>query len=318
MPFKDLHEKSKTTAKQGHPYVKCQACGKALNSISIGSFWQHVERKNCYPRSALEFWKKEYRREKAEQEASRKRPKEDSEALSEKKLQEIAKAEGSQGGARNAATATMSASGIMAKTTVWSLKRRRSPRGQGRRRRKRKKKEREGVREGGWEVPKQGTNRTEVPQQGSLRTAELFQLRRPRAGKRSLKVPRDSWQRQYSKCQWCGTTCKEEALIWEEGEVVDSDSNLDFLGSLATEVDTVAWATVNSGAATSCLPKEMSQNLDLAVKPVDEKPFTNASGQVHGTCNPWWQLGKKEAHKFQVWDSFGQWMWQSHCCLSPS
>ena len=113
MPFKELHEKSKTTSRHGHPYVKCIACGKASNSMSIGSFWQHVDCKNCYPQSALEFWKKEHRREKAEKEASRKRPMEDSEALSEKKLQEIAKA-----GARNTSKATMSASGTMTKTTV--------------------------------------------------------------------------------------------------------------------------------------------------------------------------------------------------------
>ena len=30
LPFKDLHEKSKTTSRPGHPYVKCQVCGKAL------------------------------------------------------------------------------------------------------------------------------------------------------------------------------------------------------------------------------------------------------------------------------------------------
>ena len=85
MPFKELHEKSKTTSKMGHPYVKCQACGKVLNSMTIGSFWQHVESKQCYPQSALEFWKKEHRREKAEKESSKKRPMEDDEALSEKK-----------------------------------------------------------------------------------------------------------------------------------------------------------------------------------------------------------------------------------------
>ena len=61
--------------------------------MSIGNFWQHVESKNRYPQSALKFWKKEHRQEKAEKEASRKRPMEDNEALSEKKLQEIAKAE---------------------------------------------------------------------------------------------------------------------------------------------------------------------------------------------------------------------------------
>ena len=39
VPFKGLHEKSKTISRVGHPYFKCQACGKA------GSFWQHVESK---------------------------------------------------------------------------------------------------------------------------------------------------------------------------------------------------------------------------------------------------------------------------------
>ena len=93
MPFKELHEKSKTVSRMGHPYVKCQACGKALSSMTIGSFWQHVESKQCYPQSALEFWKKEHRQKKAEKESSSKQPMEDEEALSEKKLQEKAKEE---------------------------------------------------------------------------------------------------------------------------------------------------------------------------------------------------------------------------------
>ena len=37
--------------------------------------------------------------------------------------------------------------------------------------------------------------------------------------------------------------------------------------------------------------------MDLAVKPVDEKPFTNASGQpvhqAHGTCNPMVTIGEQ-------------------------
>ena len=61
-------------------------------------------------------------------------------------------------------------------------------------------------------------------------------------------------------------------------------------------MDTIVWATVDSGAATSCLPKEMAQSLELAMTPVDEKPFTNASGQpvqVHGICNPMVTMGEK-------------------------
>ena len=44
------------------------------------------------------------------------------------------------------------------------------------------------------------------------------------------------------------------------------------------------------------MPKQMCKNLDLAVKAVDEKPFTNASGQpvpVHGTCSPMVTIGVK-------------------------
>ena len=93
MPFKELHEKSKTTSGMGHPYVKCQACGKALNSMTIGSFWQRVESKQCYPQSALEFWKKEHRQKKEDASlSSKKRPMEDDEAMSEKTVQEMAKA----------------------------------------------------------------------------------------------------------------------------------------------------------------------------------------------------------------------------------
>ena len=61
--------------------------------MTIGSFWQHVESEQCYPQSALEFWKKEHRQKKAEKESSSKQPMGDSEALSEKKLHEIAKEE---------------------------------------------------------------------------------------------------------------------------------------------------------------------------------------------------------------------------------
>ena len=105
------------------------------------------------------------------------------------------------------------------------------------------------------------------------------------------------------------------------GGGVRSDSNLDFLGSLASPVDTIVWATVDSGAATSCLPKEMAQSLELAMTPVDEKPFAmhqDSQSRCTAYATPWWQWVRKEAHKSKVWDSSGQWMWQSHCYLCPS
>ena len=32
---------------------------------------------------------------------------------------------------------------------------------------------------------------------------------------------------------------------------------------LASQVDTIVWATVDSGAATSCLPKELAQSIGV-------------------------------------------------------
>ena len=83
---------------------------------------------------------------------------------------------------------------------------------------------------------------------------------------------------------------------------------LGFAGKAKTSVDTIAWATVDSGAATSCLPKEMCKNLDLEVTPVEEKPFTNASGQpvkVHGTCSPMMTMGEKGGPQVKGVGQFG-------------
>ena len=92
------------------------------------------------------------------------------------------------------------------------------------------------------------------------------------------------------------------------------------MGNLASPVDTVVWATVGSGAATSCLPNEMCKNLDLNVKPVVEKPFTNASGQP-GQCTalavPWSCWERRTAHVSKEWGRSEQWTLQSHCCQCP-
>ena len=121
IPFKELHEQCKMVSNKGYPYVKCQSCGKALNSMSIASFWQHVENKQCYPQYALEFWKKEHRQIKAEREAreegesSKKRPMDDAEAKDEKRRQEIAKDEERKKRASKNLRSTTSASGTRAK-----------------------------------------------------------------------------------------------------------------------------------------------------------------------------------------------------------
>ena len=303
MSFKELHEKSKTVSNKGHPYVKCQACGKALNSMSLASFWQHVESKNCYPQHALEFWKKEHfraraeREAKAEGEASKKRPMDDAEAKDEKKRQEIAKDE-------------------------------------------EKKKRKQHLEEHYERFRHQGKDDLKpevkkIPKRPEEKEKERSEKEDDKSSSRApielksispSRAPQDSRadSAQASKGKGMLSTgakrflekaVREAANFVERkarkkkekspspklrehspGGGVRSDSNLDFLGSLASPVDTIVWATVDSGAATSCLPKEMAQSLELAMTPVDEKPFTNASGQpvqVHGICNPIVTMGEK-------------------------
>ena len=108
MPFKDFHEKSKTTSRQGRPYVKCQVCGKAMSSMSIGTFWQHVESKNQRLWSFGNRSIVERRLRKRHQESAPWRT---------VKLERLPRLKGPRG-ARNTSTATMSASGIRAKKTV--------------------------------------------------------------------------------------------------------------------------------------------------------------------------------------------------------
>ena len=113
--------------------------------------------------------------------------------------------------------------------------------------------------------------------------------------RRRAKKPRSTQEEKEKKEERKSPSPKsKEPSPEEEGS---SGSNLDFLGNLSAPVDTIVWATVDSGAATSCLPNEMCKNLDLNVKPVVEKPFTNASGQpvsVYGTCSPMVVMGEKD------------------------
>ena len=54
------------------------------------------------------------------------------------------------------------------------------------------------------------------------------------------------------------------------------------------------WATVDSGAATSCLPLETCKQMNLAIAKTSDLPYTNASGEavkVHGICSPSVTLG---------------------------
>ena len=312
MSFKELHEKSKTVSNKGHPYVKCQACGKALNSMSLASFWQHVESKNCYPQRALEFWKKEHfraraeREAKAEGEASKKRPMDDAEAKDEKKRQEISKGEEKKKRKQHFEEhyeRFRHKGKDDLKPEVKKIPKRPGE----------KEKEKEAKRE---EKERSEKEDDKSPSRAPIELKSLSPSRAPqdsRAG--SAQASKGKGKISTGAKRFLEKAVREAANFVERkvrkkkekspspklrehspGGGVRSDSNVDFLGSLASQVDTIVWATVDSGAATSCLPKELAQSLELAMTPVDEKPFTNASGQpvqVHGVCNPMVTMGEK-------------------------
>ena len=58
------------------------------------------------------------------------------------------------------------------------------------------------------------------------------------------------------------------------------------------------WATVDSGAATSCLPVEMCRKMGLSILKTTDLPYTTASGRpvhVHGVCTPSVTLGTADS-----------------------
>ena len=58
------------------------------------------------------------------------------------------------------------------------------------------------------------------------------------------------------------------------------------------------WATVDSGAATSCLPVEMCRKMGLSILKTPDLPYTTASGQpvhIHGVCTPSVTLGAADS-----------------------
>ena len=85
-------------------------------------------------------------------------------------------------------------------------------------------------------------------------------------------------------------------------EETSSDSELNFLsqGQNSKAALNVVWATVDSGAATSCLPVEMCQEKGLEVESTSDLPYTNASGapvRVHGICHPKVTIGNQDGSK---------------------
>ena len=85
-------------------------------------------------------------------------------------------------------------------------------------------------------------------------------------------------------------------------EETSSDSELNFLsqGENSKAALNVVWATVDSGAATSCLPVELCQEKGLEVESTSDLPYTNASGapvRVHGICHPKVTIGNQDGSK---------------------
>ena len=307
IPFKELHEKCKTVSNKGYPYVKCQSCGKALNSMSVASFWQHVENKQCYPQYALEFWKKEHRQVKAEREAreegesSQKRPMDDAEAKDEKRRQEIAKDEERKKRKQSFEEhyeRFRHKGKDEVKPEVKKIPKRPGEKEKVEEKEKEEKKEEEEAPRAPIELKSKSPSR--APEDSRADSAQAskgrgkFSMGTKRFLEKTVRDAANYMERKARKKREKTPSPKPRKHSPRGG--VRSDSNLDFLGSLASQVDTIVWATVDSGAATSCLPKELAQSLELAMTPVDEKPFTNASGQpvqVHGVCNPIVTMGEK-------------------------
>ena len=307
IPFKELHEKCKTVSNKGYPYVKCQSCGKALNSMSVASFWQHVENKQCYPQYALEFWKKEHRQVKAEREAreegesSQKRPMDDAEAKDEKRRQEIAKDEERKKRKQSFEEhyeRFRHKGKDEVKPEVKKIPKRPGEKEKVEEKEKEEKKEEEEAPRAPIELKSKSPSR--APEDSRADSAQAskgrgkFSMGTKRFLEKTVRDAANYIERKARKKR--EKTPSPKPREHSPGGGVRSDSNLDFLGSLASQVDTIVWATVDSGAATSCLPKELAQSLELAMTPVDEKPFTNASGQpvqVHGVCNPIVTMGEK-------------------------
>ena len=302
IPFKELHEKCKTVSNKGYPYVKCQSCGKALNSMSIASFWQHVENKQCYPQYALEFWKKEHRQIKAEREAreegesSKKRPMDDAEAKDEKRRQEIAKDE-ERKKRKQQFEEHYERFRYKGKDEVKPEVKKIPKRPGEKEKEKEEKKEEEAPRA---PIELKSKSPSRAPEDSRADSAQAskgkgkFSMGTKRFLEKTLRDAANYVERKARKKKEKSPSPTPKEHSPRGG--VRSDSNLDFLGNLASPVDTIVWATVDSGAATSCLPKELAQSLELAMTPVDEKPFTNASGQpvqVHGVCNPMVTMGEK-------------------------
>ena len=335
MSFKELHENSKTVSNKGHPYVKCQACGKALNSMSLASFGQHVESKNCYPQRALEFWKKEHfqakaeREAKAEGEASKKRTMDDAEAKDEKKRQEIAKDEEKKKRKQHFEE-HYEHFRYKGKDDV-KPEVKKIPRRPGEKEKEKEAKRRRDQRRRMTSHPAgHQLSWSPYPHRERLRTAGLIQPRRPRARGNSAQVPRDSWKRQ---CVKLPTLWKEKSgrrrrshHLPSSGSIHQEEEFDQIPTSTSWEVWHLRWIPLfgpplTQGLQPVAYPRRWhslwSWLWRLWMRSRLPMHQDNQS-RCTAYATPWWQWVRKEAHKSKVWDSSGQWMWQSHCYLCPS
>ena len=117
-----------------------------------------------------------------------------------------------------------------------------------------------------------------VPHQTDSEEAERPEERSPTVERRDVRTddeenePRDHRRRRFRY---------EDPSSESEINAIDYSQDLNSMEAV--------WATVDSGAATSCLPVEMCKKIGLAIAATTDLPFTNASGQpvhVHGVCNP--------------------------------
>lgn len=306
-PFSSVFQRCHVCPLRSPAYVKCIQCGKCLNSMTISSYWQHCESKQCWPHGTMAFWRKEYAKygkhpqardiEAKARPSKRARsprsadgpppefipceredetpirlksvPRDEAQDAEDKKqdLHEERKAKG-----RSASEPAPKPKSVHPRPKV-EVKRALD----------------QATKDAVASVTNMARGRgavhykpkdKEEPEENDAEKSE----REPDEEKSKSEEEDRPRRRDYTA----------KASPSRDGS--SSPETLDYLGSgQSGKMDTtVVWTTVDSGAAVSCIPEEMAMACGLEVTPV--QPFTTASGQpvhVKGGCYPELRVGEE-------------------------
>ena len=128
-------------------------------------------------------------------------------------------------------------------------------------------------------------NLPEFPKEGEEPRISPMRLIPPQAERPEGSEESDPGDRRRRQFHYEDPLCEESEL-----NAIDYGKDLDSVEAV--------WATVDSGAATSCLPVEMCRKMGLSILKTTDLPYTTASGQpvhVHGVCTPSVTLGTADS-----------------------